>query len=213
MSGGSLDYLFSKEPEELFYATYSLEQAEKYLIECGAVDVAKDVRRLIEYVLSARNRIEVMQENLREVFKAIEWEQSGDSGKDRVDRAIAAYRGESQNDISKEPYEEKDTECDLCEFKHECILIDVTRNEDTRTHMRSAMGNICKKHDPTLAINEAFRHIADNYNLAWSFDVKNNTYKFTMIDTDNATTGGIPGRARIEIFSVAEAFNVNVDFV
>lgn len=99
MSGGSLDYLFSKEPEELFYATYSLEQAEKYLIECGAVDVAKDVRRLIEYVLSARNRIEVMQENLREVFKAIEWEQSGDSGKDRVDRAIAAYRDDRARNI------------------------------------------------------------------------------------------------------------------
>ena len=218
MSGGSLCYLFCKEPEDLFDEStiYYLEKAEQYLLRNDAVDVAKDVRRLIEYVISAKNRIEVMQENLKEVFKAIEWYESGDSGKDRVERAIAVYRGEggeSQNDIYIKPYEEKDTECDLCEFKHECILIDVTRNEDTRTHMRSAMGNICKKHDPTLAINEVFRHIANNYNLAWSFDVENNTYKFTMMDTGNTPTGGIPGKARTEILSVAETFGINVDFV
>ena len=96
MSGGSLGYLYCKEPEDLFNDStiYHLEEAEDYLLKNDAVDVAKDVRRLIEYVLSAKNRIEVMQENLREVFKAIEWYQSADSGKDRVDRAIAAYRGE-----------------------------------------------------------------------------------------------------------------------
>lgn len=96
MSGGSLCYLYCKEPEDLFDEStiYYLEKAEQYLLKNDAADVAKDVRRLIEYVLSARNRIEVMQENLREVFKAIEWYDSGDSGKDRVNRAIAAYRGE-----------------------------------------------------------------------------------------------------------------------
>lgn len=74
-------------------STISKKQNSIFL-ENDAADVAKDVRRLIEYVLSAKNRIEVMWENLREVFKAIEWYQSADSGKDRVDRAIAAYRGE-----------------------------------------------------------------------------------------------------------------------
>lgn len=96
MSGGSLCYLYCKEAEDLFDEStiHYLEKAEDYLLRNDAVDVAKDVRRLIEYVLSAKNRIEVMQENLREVFKAIEWYQSADSRKDQVDRAIAAYRGE-----------------------------------------------------------------------------------------------------------------------
>lgn len=96
MSGGSLCYLYCKEPEDLFDGStiHYLEEAEDYLLKNDAVDVAKDVRRLIEYVLSAKNRVEVMQENLRDVFKAIEWYQSADSGKDRVDRAIATYRGE-----------------------------------------------------------------------------------------------------------------------
>lgn len=92
MSGGRLNYLYCKEPDELYNHLCDLEQAEEYLLCEGYVDVAKDVRRLIEYVITSRNRIEVLQENLKDVFKSIEWCQSGDSGEDRVKRAIEAYR-------------------------------------------------------------------------------------------------------------------------
>lgn len=109
MSGGSLNYLYCKDPEELFDESSIdyLEKAEQYLLKNDAVDIAKDVRRLIEYVLSAKNRIEVMQKNLREVFKAIEWCQSGDSGKDRVDRTIAAYREDRLQNIIESTSVEK----------------------------------------------------------------------------------------------------------
>ena len=94
MSGGSLGYLFCKDVERLFNPdtiNYILD-AEKYLLENGAVDVAKDVRRLIEYIYSARNRVEVLHENLSDVFKAVEWHLSGDYGKESVAKAIEKYR-------------------------------------------------------------------------------------------------------------------------
>lgn len=92
MSGGSLNYLYLKDPDELYAHLNDLKEAEKFLLKEGYLDVAKDVRRLIEYVITSRNRIEVLQENLKEVFKSIEWYTSSDSGKDRVERAVEAYR-------------------------------------------------------------------------------------------------------------------------
>lgn len=92
MSGGSLNYLYCKDPDELYDHLYDLERAEKYLLSEGYSDVAKDVRRLIEYVITSRNRIEILQENLKDIFKSIEWYQSRDSGKDSVERAIETYR-------------------------------------------------------------------------------------------------------------------------
>ena len=92
MSGGSLNYLYCKDPCELYDHISDLEQAENYLLSEGYMDVARDVRRLIEYVITSRNRIDVLQENLKEVFKSIEWYQSADSGKDRVERAVEEYR-------------------------------------------------------------------------------------------------------------------------
>lgn len=52
---------------------------------------------------------------------------------------------ESECDISEETYEEKDTECDLCEHKEECVLLECTHSSDERTHYIPSMGNICKK--------------------------------------------------------------------
>lgn len=92
MSGGSLNYLYCKDPDDLHNHIFDLTRAELYLLREGYDDVAKDVHRLIEYVITSRNRITVLQENLKEVFKSIEWNLSGDSGKDRVEKAIEAYR-------------------------------------------------------------------------------------------------------------------------
>lgn len=92
MSGGSLNYLYRKDADELWNYLNELEEVEDYLLKNNAYDVAKDVRRLIEYIKSSRIRIEVLRENLSDVFKAIEWHQSGDYGKDSVDKAIEKYR-------------------------------------------------------------------------------------------------------------------------
>lgn len=52
---------------------------------------------------------------------------------------------DAEDDISEESYEEKDTKCDLCEHKEECVLLECTHSSDERTHYIPAMGNICKK--------------------------------------------------------------------
>lgn len=92
MSGGSLNYLYCKEPEDLFNYRNELEEAEEHLLRHGHKDVAMDVRRLIEYLNSAYNRISVLHENLIEVLKAVEWHLSADSGADAVARAVETYR-------------------------------------------------------------------------------------------------------------------------
>ena len=94
MSGGSWSYLYSKEVDELvqYGSIRLLEEMDDYLNSSGYEDVAKDVRRLVEYIKSAIIRIETLHEMLSPVFKAVEWYDSSDCGKDSVSRAIEDYR-------------------------------------------------------------------------------------------------------------------------
>ena len=54
--------------------------------------MAKDTRGLVEYIKSAKIRVETLFEMLSPVFKAVEWYCSGDWGKDRVGKVIEEYR-------------------------------------------------------------------------------------------------------------------------
>lgn len=94
MSGGSYNYLFCKEVPDLFSGSSikDMEDMEATLLSCGYKDIAKDVRRLIEYINSAENRISVLHEQLRDVFHAVEWYDSGDYGKASLYKALDAYR-------------------------------------------------------------------------------------------------------------------------
>lgn len=92
MSGGSLNYLYCKEPGDLFDRIDDLERAEACLLARGHKVVAMDVRRLIEYIRTAYNRIAVLHDDLAEVFRAVEWYMSADSSADAVDKAVEAYR-------------------------------------------------------------------------------------------------------------------------
>lgn len=92
MSGGSHNYLFCKEPVDLFYHIEELEMAERDLLRLGYSDIAKDVRRLIEYLQTAENRISVLARQLRDVFKAVEWYESGDYGDETLTRVLEKYR-------------------------------------------------------------------------------------------------------------------------
>lgn len=92
MSGGSLGYLYCKEARDLFDAIENLEDAEQCLLQRGDKDIAMDVRRLIEYIKTAENRISVLHENLAGVFKAVEWYGSGDWGEESLQRALDKYR-------------------------------------------------------------------------------------------------------------------------
>ena len=94
MSGGSFNYLFCKEPEQLFDASViaDLSDMEDILLTNNYTDVARDVRRLIEYIKSARNRVDVLQAQLKPVLKAVEWYESADIGDTDLAKAIEEYR-------------------------------------------------------------------------------------------------------------------------
>lgn len=94
MSGGSWNYLYSKDIDDLMqYSNIELlEEMADYLNQNGYEDIAKDTRRLVEYIKSAKIRVETLFEMLSPVFKAVEWYCSADWGKGSVDKAIEEYR-------------------------------------------------------------------------------------------------------------------------
>lgn len=94
MSGGSFNYLYNAETHELLehYRISDMEVMEQILIAMGYVDIARDVRRLIEYCLSAENRISVLFEQLEDVFHDIEWYHSADIGEETLIKRLEKYR-------------------------------------------------------------------------------------------------------------------------
>ena len=94
MSGGSYDYLYCKDCDELFaYSNIrTLEEMESRFLDLGYEDVAKDFRRLIEYIKSAKNRVEVLGGQLNEMMHDIEWYDGGDIGADTLAERVEKYR-------------------------------------------------------------------------------------------------------------------------
>lgn len=94
MSGGSFDYLCFKEYPELMSSSNleNMEEIEQELIKLGYIDISKDVRRLIEYCLSAKNRINVLFNKLNPIFHDVEWYCSGDISKESLIKALEQYR-------------------------------------------------------------------------------------------------------------------------
>jgi len=56
------------------------------------------VRRLIEYIKTAENRIGVLSEQLNGVFHAVEWWESGDIGDASLAKALENYRREGDRE-------------------------------------------------------------------------------------------------------------------
>ena len=94
MSGGCMNYLYFKAVPDLFAqeSIDDMEFTEALLLAEGYLDIAKDVRRLIEYIKSAENRIGVLHEHLAGVFLAAEWYLGADYGKDSLIRDLEKYR-------------------------------------------------------------------------------------------------------------------------
>jgi hypothetical protein len=93
MSGGSFNYLCWANMPDAIGRIKDMEDVEQYLIELEYTDIAKDVRRLIEYCKSAEIRIGVLFEQLEEVFHDIEWYVSADIGKEDFIKTLEEYRG------------------------------------------------------------------------------------------------------------------------
>ena len=94
MSGGSHNYLYNKDEHDLFDwgAVTDLDNMATSMIKHGAIDIAKDTLRLKNYIEQALTRVEVMQESLSEVFKAVEWCDSADTGKETLQKNFEKYR-------------------------------------------------------------------------------------------------------------------------
>ena len=92
MSGGSFNYLYCKEPDELLNSIWDIEDMAEELTKMNYLDVAADMTRLAEYIKSAQIRIGVLSEQLRPVMKAVEWYKSADIGEDSLKKAIEKYR-------------------------------------------------------------------------------------------------------------------------
>ena len=103
MSGGSYNYLFTKEPAELlqYYNIEYIEEMADRLMQSGYEDVARDMQRLAEYCKSANLRIGVLSEELSDVMQAIEWYVSGDSGEDSIKDAVEEYRNRGGGNENK----------------------------------------------------------------------------------------------------------------
>lgn len=99
MSGGSFSYLCYKDAPELMNSSSiaNLESMVQHLQEYGYEDIARDTQRLIEYIQSASIRIEVLSENLNDVFHAVEWHESGDISRETMIAELEKYRNGGAN--------------------------------------------------------------------------------------------------------------------
>lgn len=92
MSGGSFDYLYCKEPEELFNRVGYIEDMSEIALKLGYRDIALDLTRMAEYIKSAKIRVTVLQEQLKEVMRSIEYYESADIGEDTLKERFEEYR-------------------------------------------------------------------------------------------------------------------------
>lgn len=96
MSGGSFNYLFAKDAEDIYRCEEELERMSQTLAQLGyAEDAAMETETLLLIIRQVRTRINARLTRLNPVFKAIEWWKSGDSNEDTVKEALTRYRGET----------------------------------------------------------------------------------------------------------------------
>ena len=93
MSGGSYDYLYCKNTEELFSKAVDIDDMAEALEKLNYLDVARDMRRLSEYIKSAYNRVDVLATQLKPIMKAVEWYESCDISAEDLGEKVEEYRG------------------------------------------------------------------------------------------------------------------------
>jgi hypothetical protein len=93
MSGGSYDYLCHKDAGEMFEMEHQLQRMADTLAETGyAEDAAKETMGLLLEVRSCKVRLDARIQRLTQIWRAVEWWHSGDTGEEGVKLAIEEYR-------------------------------------------------------------------------------------------------------------------------
>ena len=96
MSGGSYDYLFSKDVGDLFDNAHTLERMARRLAEFGfAEDAAAETEETVLILRQVRIRLQTRINRLRGVWQAVEWCDSNDWSESSVKEALTKYRGEA----------------------------------------------------------------------------------------------------------------------
>lgn len=88
MSGGAFDYLFQCPPEQFTARMGHIQRMEHRLTELGYSEAARDTGRLVEHL---RALYVAAPYALREVWRAVEWLDSGDLSIGQADRAAGEY--------------------------------------------------------------------------------------------------------------------------
>lgn len=95
MSGGSYNYASLTEAHELQEHAYELGCIRDRLAGLGyAQDAAAETEELLVLLRQFEVRAGVRIKRLAQVWRAVEWWDSGDKGEDDVREALCAYRGE-----------------------------------------------------------------------------------------------------------------------
>lgn len=104
MSGGSFNYLCMvldvHGTEELFRREVDLAEMAYTLHQISGTSAAwRDTKQVIERLASIRRELDAIVKPLEPVWKAVEWERSGDWGMDRVVELISVYAVEHGSSI------------------------------------------------------------------------------------------------------------------
>lgn len=99
MSGGSYDYICYSDSEDLVNKQEQIQRMADRLAELGyAPDAAKETENLLLTIRAFHNRLTTMHDRLADIFKAVEWWDSCDSGEEGVKKALAKYREEGKEE-------------------------------------------------------------------------------------------------------------------
>lgn len=97
MSGGSYNYLYSKDTDMgLLNEEAELDSMAQRLAGLGyAEDAARETEEILLLIRQAKVRIDTRAQRLRGIWHAVEWWDSADSGEDGVQAELAKYRGDA----------------------------------------------------------------------------------------------------------------------
>jgi hypothetical protein len=96
MSGGSYEYLCFKDASDLANYEHQLQSMADRLAGLGyAEDAARETTEVLLMHRQAMVRIDTRLKRLSDIWHAVEWWDSCDSGEDGVKKALAEYRGET----------------------------------------------------------------------------------------------------------------------
>ena len=93
MSGGSYNYLCHKDANDIHERRQELNEMRDRLIELGHLDAAKETESVLLMLDAFYVRLQSRIDRLNPVWKAVEWCDSGDWGKEDITEAVEKYRG------------------------------------------------------------------------------------------------------------------------